>query len=373
MGRILSRRSVSARHSIMHTHSHSSTYRVLLAENVVGEPPGVGVAERVRVGRHPPVPHLALPVGGDRSLLFNGTEDGLAERHEAGPTAPLGLDLGPVRAGGRLGAGLVEAGQSGDGHAQNEGMVARVNVVVQQGRRLGVGPGHQNQVAPQNVGRQSGRHQTVNVLLGAHQNLAAHVPALFGPRLLVFEVHPRRPRFDHELGQLHDRRQSAVARVTVGNDRLQIVQHWTGILAVQQRLGAGLLLPAVVVQLRSHQMVDLVGDRVARIVGHVGSWLVGGGRGRAALPPAHVNGRQVRSHLRHLDGIERPERVRVPALAVQRRQQLPELVRHLRAEAGRRRRELPAPCFGARSEARHVHGWTLDTKVTQKKISRRKE
>lgn len=61
-------------------------------------------------------------------------------------------------------------------------------------------------------------HQAADVLADGHQHLARHVAALLGAGRLVLDVDAGGALFDKELGELHDGRQPAVARVGVGDD-----------------------------------------------------------------------------------------------------------------------------------------------------------
>ena len=99
--------------------------------------------------------------------------------------------------------------------------------------------------------------------------------------------------------------------------------------------------------------------RIHGIIGKVGSGFVGGRRRTTALPSRHVNGRQVRSHLRDLDGIECPKCVRVATDRVQLFQQRVQFVRLTRRKghiAGGLQIGTPTPSFGGGTEADHVHG-----------------
>lgn len=66
-------------------------------------------------------------------------------------------------------------------------------------------------------------NQAVDVLADGHKHLARHVSTLLGARRLVLDVDTRSTLLDEQLGQLHDSRQSAVARVRVGDDGAEVV------------------------------------------------------------------------------------------------------------------------------------------------------
>lgn len=84
--------------------------------------------------------------------------------------------------------------------------------------------------------------------------------ALLGAGRLVLDVDAGGALFDKELGELHDGRQAAVARVGVGDDGPQVIDGVGG--AAGQRRGEALLaLLAVVEELGHEEVADLVGDR----------------------------------------------------------------------------------------------------------------
>jgi hypothetical protein len=99
------------------------------------------------------------------------------------------------------------------------------------------------------------------VLADRHQHLAGHVAALFGAGRLVLNVDAGGALFDKELGQLHDGRQPAVARVGVGHERAQVVDVGQRGALRGRRREALLPLLAVVEELRHEEVADLVGDR----------------------------------------------------------------------------------------------------------------
>ena len=102
-------------------------------------------------------------------------------------------------------------------------------------------------------------NKTVDVFLDGHQHLASHVAALLGAGGLVLDVDACRTLLNEELGELHDRRETAMASVGVGNDRSKIVD--AGQLGALS-LGCGeafLALLPVVEELRIEKLANLVG------------------------------------------------------------------------------------------------------------------
>jgi hypothetical protein len=91
-------------------------------------------------------------------------------------------------------------------------------------------------------------------------------------------VHARGPGLDHQLRELHDGREAAVAGITVSHDRRQVID----VLPTGKR-------PAVVVLQSLEELVDLLRDRIIRIVREVGTGLVRRRTGGRALPAGDVD------------------------------------------------------------------------------------
>mmetsp|Transcript_39874 Transcript_39874/g.120412 ORF Transcript_39874/g.120412 Transcript_39874/m.120412 type:complete len:578 (-) Transcript_39874:13-1746(-) len=209
-------------------------------------------------------------------------------------------------------------------------VVDGVDVRIDHRRGLRVRTGHDDQRRVQHVGLQADGDKPLGVLPRGHQDLAAHVPALLRARLLVLDVDARRAVLDEHLRQLHRRRQAAVARVGIGDDRVQIIHARRLGALVGGHAAALLVLLAVVEQLRPEELVHLVRHRVVRVVRHVRARLVRrGGRG-AALPPRNVNRGEVLGHLHHLHRVQRAEGVGAGALRLVLAHHLVELLGDLR-------------------------------------------
>lgn len=183
-------------------------------------------------------------------------------------------------------------------------MVAVVDRGGDERRGLRVRPGHGQQVDAHDVGLRADGHQPVDVFRDGHEHFACHVAALFGAGGLVFNVDSSRALFDEQLGQLHHRRQTAVAGVGVRDDRAEVVHVRGGCSLVLGRGEAVLALFSVVEQLRHEQVLHLVRNRVHGVVGQIGRRFVGGGcRGRG-LPSRNVDGVEVLVHLGEHGGLE---------------------------------------------------------------------
>jgi hypothetical protein len=83
---------------------------------------------------------------------------------------------------------LVETLLFGVGRTEDEGVVAHVDVVVEQSRRLGVGARNDEGLRAHDVRLQPRGDQTVDVLLHRHEHFPGHMAAFFCPWLLIFEV-----------------------------------------------------------------------------------------------------------------------------------------------------------------------------------------
>lgn len=90
--------------------------------------------------------------------------------------------------------------------------------------------------------------------------------AFLRSRLLVFEVDTGSTRLNEKFRQFHDGTQSTMSRITVGDDRRQVVHHGTGVLPFQQICTAFLMLSSIMMQLGTNELIDLVGDGIHWVV-----------------------------------------------------------------------------------------------------------
>eukprot|EP01084_Bolivina_argentea_P276482 471760_1 len=283
----------------------------------------------------------ALLVGNRARLDFLREE--LLEAHQVRRCDPL---LFRLRA---LGGGVAQRGIHLDGGAEDEAVVQRVDVAVEEVRGLGVGPAHDHVGGAHDVHRQPGGAEAIAVLLRGHQDLPAHVAALLGPWLLVLIVHTRSPGLDEQLGQLHHRREPPVSRIRVGDTGPQVVHRGGGRALLSRHAHALLLLPAVVEALGAGELVDLLGHCVHGIVCEVGSGLVGGTGRRRALPAGDVDCLQAWGHGDHLHRVQSAEGVGVLAL-------LPELLEHPPCLLGHRVAVVGLPALLRAPHRRHRCG-----------------
>ena len=169
------------------------------------------------------------------------------------------------------------------------------------------------------VGRQPGRGQRADVLLGRDQHLAAQVAALLLRGQLVLPVRTRDTGGDHGLLQLVDVERATEAGLAVGDDRGQPVLHRAVTLDLGDLVGA---------QQRVVDPADHLRHRVGRVQALVGVGVAGQVGVAGDLPARQVDGLEAGADL--LDGHVAGQRAqRVDELQVV--QLLPQ---HLGAAAG---------------------------------------
>lgn len=105
-----------------------------------------------------------------------------------------------------------------------------------------------------------------------------------------------------------------MARITIRNDRTQVIHRRLCDLLGICHARTFLLLAAVVKELRGEKLVHLVGHGVHGVVSKVGTRLVGGGGGGGALPPGDIDSRDVGCHLGDLHRVKGAEGVGAFAL-----------------------------------------------------------
>jgi hypothetical protein len=107
-----------------------------------------------------------------------------------------------------------------------------------------------------------------------------------------------------------------VASVGIGDNGAEVVDVGSGVLALGDGGATGVALLAVVVELSSEELSDLVGDSVGgvvlglamlgkmRLTGKIRARLERRRGGRRALPARDVDGLEVLGHLGDLDGVQ---------------------------------------------------------------------
>ena len=133
------------------------------------------------------------------------------------------LDAGVGEAPQHRQVGRLVGGQVAPGHAQHEGLVALVGGAVQQRGGLGVGARHDDARHAHHVQLEAGRVETLDLLVAAHQHLAALMAALLLARALVLDVVARHADLHETPDEVAHVRVAAVAGVGVGDDERRVV------------------------------------------------------------------------------------------------------------------------------------------------------
>mmetsp|Transcript_26251 Transcript_26251/g.54062 ORF Transcript_26251/g.54062 Transcript_26251/m.54062 type:complete len:256 (-) Transcript_26251:151-918(-) len=209
-------------------------------------------------------------------------------------------------------------------------MVDGVYVRVNHGGGLSISARHNDERRVEHIGLQTASDEALDVLPSGHQDLAAHVAALFGARLLVLDVDSRGTVLHKHLGELHRRCKSSVAGVRIRDDGVEVVHNGSlGALLGRHAAALFVLLP-VMEQLGLEELIHLVRHRVVRVVRNVGAGLIGG-RGRGArLPAAYIDRGNVLRHLHHLHGVQGSKGMGASSLRLVVAQHGVELLRDLR-------------------------------------------
>mmetsp|Transcript_26250 Transcript_26250/g.54059 ORF Transcript_26250/g.54059 Transcript_26250/m.54059 type:complete len:519 (-) Transcript_26250:151-1707(-) len=225
---------------------------------------------------------------------------------------------------------FVERFDTCHGCALDVGMVDGVYVRVNHGGGLSISARHNDERRVEHIGLQTASDEALDVLPSGHQDLAAHVAALFGARLLVLDVDSRGTVLHKHLGELHRRCKSSVAGVRIRDDGVEVVHNGSlGALLGRHAAALFVLLP-VMEQLGLEELIHLVRHRVVRVVRNVGAGLIGG-RGRGArLPAAYIDRGNVLRHLHHLHGVQGSKGMGASSLRLVVAQHGVELLRDLR-------------------------------------------
>ena len=118
------------------------------------------------------------------------------------------------------------AGQIEIGSAEDEGLIALVAAILDEGRRFGVGAGNDDARHAHDVELEPGSIEALDLFVYGDEHFAALVAALLGSRLLVFDVIARNADLDETANQIADMRVSTMAGVGVGDDERPEVDGW---------------------------------------------------------------------------------------------------------------------------------------------------
>ena len=182
----------------------------------------------------------------------------------------------------------------------DERLIALVDVGGDQRGGLGIGAGDHEGRHVGDVGREAGRGQGADVLLGRDQHLATEVAALLLRGQLILPVRPGDACGDHGLLQLVDIQRATEAGLAVGDDRRQpvldrrVALHLGDLVGAQQRV----VDPAHHLRHRVGRVQALVGVGVAgevRVTGDLPTGQVDGLQTGADLLHGHVAGQRARA------------------------------------------------------------------------------
>ena len=174
--------------------------------------------------------------------------------------------------------------------AGDERLVTLVDVGGDERGGLGVGAGDDHGRDVGDVGREAGRGQGADVLLGRDEHLATEVAALLLRGQLVLPVRAGDTGGDHGLLQLVDVERAAEAGLAVGDDRGEPVLHRAVALDLGDLVG-------------THQRVVDAAHHLRHRVGRVEALVGVGVSGQVGvagdLPARQVDGLQAGAHLLH--------------------------------------------------------------------------
>ena len=150
--------------------------------------------------------------------------------------------------------------------ADDERVVARVDVARDERRGLGIGTRDDEALDAHDVELEPNRDESVDVLLDGDEHFARHVAALFRARCLVLDVNARRALFHEELREFHRCRKAAMARVGICYDRADIIDRGVrGELCIGH-MRARFALLAVMEELSREKVFNLVRYSVVGII-----------------------------------------------------------------------------------------------------------
>jgi hypothetical protein len=173
---------------------------------------------------------------------------------------------------------------------ENERLVPLVGAVVEEGRRLCIGPSNDDARHAHHVELQAGRVEPLVLLVLAHQDLACLVPALLGARLLVLDVIAGNSDLDESTNQIPDVRVPAMSRIGVRNDERAEVDGLGCLALFLGHPGASEVLVLVGGEQRPHQAGCFVGNLAEWVAGEVRTGILRLRALRRRGPPTEIDG-----------------------------------------------------------------------------------
>lgn len=273
--------------------------RCLLETEALGEREG-GRVGAVRGEGLADLGEELLGLGFGETLLGHRRSEDVGVEGKVGALGPFVLDL--LKLGARLALhlgldhDLDERGERGVGGAEDEGLIARVDVGGDEGSCFRVGTGDDEVGRAHDVALEAHGDETVDVFRDGYEHLksamstseaylSSHVSALLGPRRLIFDMNTRRTALHHHLGELHHRSQTclsagpkiatkpltSVTGISVRDNRPKVVYRLADLgklsfAALLQCAAPGPSLLAVVEELSLKELGDLVGDGIGGVV-----------------------------------------------------------------------------------------------------------
>mmetsp|Transcript_35982 Transcript_35982/g.56284 ORF Transcript_35982/g.56284 Transcript_35982/m.56284 type:complete len:558 (+) Transcript_35982:159-1832(+) len=248
---------------------------------------------------------LLLPVSDEGVLasLLHGVSNGVGVAADTSSLEPLGL----------IGSILEDTDGLVDG-TSNVRVVTGIDVVLDEGGGAGISTGNEHGLSTEDISLETGSDQTVDVLTNRDKDLASHVAALLGTRLLILNMDTSSTSKDLHLDQLHDRSHTTETGITISNDGAEEINLGGLKPLFLGHVGASLTLLAVMEELGLEELLNLTGNGVGGVVGEIGSRLLGGGGSGRALPTRDVDALEVLGHLGDLDGVKSTESMNVFAV-----------------------------------------------------------
>ena len=213
---------------------------------------------------------LVQRIRGRGRLSAQGICECLAIELEPGFGEPFVLDglqrVARRAAVRRLAHDLDERTGAGIRTANNERVVACVDIARDERGGLGIGASDGKALDAHDVELESDRDKSFDVLLDGDEHFARHVPTLFRARRLVFDVNTRGTLFHKKFRELHGRRETAVACISICYDRAEIVDCGArGKLCIAHTRARFALL-AVMEELGSEKMFNLIRHGVIGVI-----------------------------------------------------------------------------------------------------------
>lgn len=159
-------------------------------------------------------------------------------------------------------------------NSEDEWVVNRVDVVVQEASIERISSCNDVHVTSHNIGLKSASLESGTVLPGGNENLSSQMTTFLYTWFLIFKMHSSGSRLNKHLSQLHYGGNTTKSSISICNAWSKEVSSWSGSLFSCCHLSSFLILLSIVKHLAFNKLVDFIWKSIHWIVSEIWTWLI---------------------------------------------------------------------------------------------------